>query len=93
MAYRNYGSHERLPVLLDVAEHMDSQDWLTLLGESWSGFDNIGIHIDELLWKVRERVQDVESTIPEMMSPEDKAAFDAQPDQIIIYRGCGPKNR
>jgi hypothetical protein len=39
---RDYGSHDRLPALLDLADDMEGQDWLVLLGQLWSTFDNIG---------------------------------------------------
>jgi hypothetical protein len=91
--YKNYGSHERLPVLLEVAEEMESEDFVRLLGELWSGFDNVGVYRYDLLWAIRDRGWNFESTIPEMMSPEEKAAFKALPELITIYRGCGPRNK
>jgi hypothetical protein len=91
---KNYGSHERLPVLLDVAddEVMNFDDWLTLLGEEWLYFDNVGIHKDRLFDLVSEMVLDIETVIPQMMCPKERVAFDALPEQIKIYRGCGPRN-
>jgi hypothetical protein len=89
---KDYGSYERLPALLDVADDMASEDWLVLLGELWSGFDNIGPCSGDLFWAIHERVPDMDSVIPEMMSHEERVAFEALPEQITIYRGCGPKN-
>jgi len=34
----------------DVADDMASEDWLVLLGELWSGFDNIGFCSGDLYW-------------------------------------------
>lgn len=90
---KNYGSYERLPVLLEVAEDMESEDLVSLLGELWSGFDNVGVYRDDLLWAISEKGWNFESTIPEMMSPEEKAAFETLPEQMTIYRGCGPMNK
>jgi hypothetical protein len=63
-----------------------------LLGELWSGFNNIGFCSGDLFWAIHERVPDMDSVIPEMMSHEERVAFEALPEQITIYRGCGPKN-
>jgi hypothetical protein len=92
--FKNFGSHERLPVLLDVAEAdiMDYDDWLTVLGEQWPYFDNVGVHKDCLFAVVWDMVSDIETVIPQMMSAEERAAFNALQEQITIYRGCGPRN-
>lgn len=84
---KNYDSYERLPALLDVAEDMEGEDWLVLLGELWSGFDNIGVYGDDLLGAIHERVRDMESVIPEMMCHEERVAFEALPEQITIGAG------
>ncbi|NYF53923.1 hypothetical protein [Tunturiibacter gelidoferens] len=89
---KDYDSYERLPALLDVADDMADEDWLVLLGQLWSGFDNIGPCSGDLFWAIAERVPDMESAIPEMMNHEERVAFEALPEQITIYRGCGPKN-
>ena len=90
--YRNHGSHERLPALLEVADEMEREDWFRLLGDAWSGFDNVGYCANELTQAICERLIHCESTISEMMSPEEQVAYDTLPEQITIYRGCGPNN-
>src|ERR1700730_11720298 len=83
---KDYDSYGRLPALLDVADDLEGQDWLVLLCELWSGFDNIGVYSGDLFWAIRERVLDMESVIPEMMNDEERMAFEALPEQITIYR-------
>jgi hypothetical protein len=34
----------------------------------------------------------MDSVIPELMNDEERTAFEALPEQITIYWGCGPKN-
>jgi hypothetical protein len=89
---KNYDSYDRLPALLELADDMEGEDWLVLLGRLWSEIDNIGVYSDDLFGAIRERVRDMESVIPEMMSHEERVTFEALPEQITIYRGCGPKN-
>jgi hypothetical protein len=91
--YKNFGSHERLPALLEVAYEMDSPDWLALLGEFWTKVDNIGQHKGELLVKLSARVDDLETVIPALMNNEERDAHAAPPDPVTIYRGCGPRNK
>ena len=73
-----------------MAHRMDDADWLGLLGQEWSGFDNIGHHIDDLfespLWSRQ-------GAIPEMMTPAEQASFDALPGVITVYRGCYKANK
>ena len=66
---------------------MQHEEWLKLLGEQWSGCDNIGRH--------RLFLKDIIGTskpIPEMMNRKEQAAFDKLPDTLTIYRGCSQKN-
>ena len=62
------------------------------LGEMWTDFDNIGVYLSDLFGAVRDKAQNPESMIPELMSDEERMAFEALPEQITIYRGCGPQN-
>lgn len=90
---RKFNSYRRLPVLLRIADYLhDGGDWLALLGKLWSGFDNIGVYGDDVFNAIHERVSSIESVIPQMMSDEERVAFDALPEHITIYRGCGPRN-
>jgi hypothetical protein len=90
--FRRFGSHERLPELLDLAHKYEGWAWLWALGELWTGFDNISIHGDQLFAEVFERAVNGVSGISQLMSDEEQAAFDALPEEIVIYRGCGTRN-
>jgi hypothetical protein len=61
---KNYDSSGRLSALLDIADDLISEHWLVLLGELWTGFDDIGLHGYDLFWAIHERVPDMDSVIP-----------------------------
>lgn len=88
-------SYSRLPAVLDLHPFMIYGDWLRLLGEEWSGFDNIGQHIDDLFdsplfW--RDDAKDA-AVRREMMTADEQAAYDALPEVITIFRGCYKHNK
>lgn len=85
-----FGSYKCLPALLGMVGRVEDADWLRLLGEEWSRFDNVGHYTDELIWD--SPLRDA-GTIPEMMTPEELAAFDELPDEVTIYRGCYNNNK
>jgi hypothetical protein len=89
---RFFGSHERLAAFLSVAREMEIGDCLTVLGAAWTGFDYIAFDSMELFNLLDEKHVDYESTITQMMTLEERRVLDAQPDDITIYRGCGPRN-
>jgi hypothetical protein len=90
---RKHGSTDRLPALLDLLEEDDfGREWLWALGELWIGFDGPGVHADRVFQEVAERADNIESVIPELMSAEEYAAFQALPEELTIYRGCGSEN-
>jgi len=80
-------SYSRMPYLIQVWSEMNRAEWLQLLGTHWSGCDNIGQHRLQLRWLLPE-----EGPIPELMDPVERAAYDALPDRLTVYRGCGPRN-
>lgn len=87
-----YGPGQQLETLLIIASEMEIGDWLTVLGAAWTGFDYVGFDSKELFYLLEERRVDYESPIIEMMTSEERRAFDALPDEITIHRGCGPMN-
>ena len=93
--WRYHCSSSRIGGLLNVAEatDMEPEDWISLLGECWSSFDSIGPHQDELYDAVVSMVADPHVIIPALMDEDEHRAFDALPNAITVYRGCGPKNR
>lgn len=80
-------SYSRLPELLDLAPRMERGDWLRVLGNHWSGCDNIGPHRLRL-----RRLLPREGPVPELMTPEEAAAYADLPDRLTVYRGCGLVN-
>ena len=84
---------EGLPDLLRVAADMEPGDRLRLLGELWPGFDRICVHLEPLLSMIRTSVADPETVIPELMTTVERVAFDALPDHITVFRGCGMINK
>jgi hypothetical protein len=80
-------SYSRMGYLIEVWGGMNRADWLRLVGSQWSCCDNIGQHRLMLRWLLPE-----EGPIPELMDPDERAAYDALPDRLTVYRGCGPHN-
>jgi hypothetical protein len=91
--FANFGSSEKLPAALEVEGQMEFGTWLSLLGEIWCFCDNLGIYKDWLLGVFNERLVRPWGTVSELMDAEEGLAFEALPDQITIYRGCGPLNK
>jgi len=88
----NCDSYSRLPCLLDMAFWIDDDEWLALLGEQWSGFDKVGAHLDELL-DSPFGLRLGEGAIKPMMNQEELSAFEALPDEFVVYRGCYAANK
>jgi hypothetical protein len=91
--YRYFESYERLPAALEVEHQMEFPIWLSLLGEIWCDCDNIGTYKDSLLQVFNGRLGRPWGSVSELMDAEGRLAFEALPDQITIYRGCGPHNK
>lgn len=89
-----HDSSSRLGALLDVADmgEMEPEDWFALLGDCWSSFDNVGQYNDELYSAIMEMALDPHGTIPKLMTRWERYVFNRLPDEITIYRGCGPRN-
>jgi hypothetical protein len=86
-ALRYCNSYSRMPTLIDLERSMRSNEWHTVLGEEWSGCDNVGRH--RLLLR---QMLPVEGPVTEMMTAEELDAHRALPERLTVYRGCGPKN-
>lgn len=80
-------SFNRIAWLIDNKRKIEERDWLTLLGETWEQSDGIGPNRRVLRSFMPER-----GPVPEMMTLEDAMAWEALPEQITVYRGCGPVN-
>lgn len=83
-------SYEKMGAILDIAKnHWGPSDiWFRILGENWSGCDNIFAYQNIL-----KHLLPKEGPIVEMMTAEELAAYEALPDTVTIYRGCGKKNK
>lgn len=84
---RNTNSYERMGEILMLIGKLNPTDWLTLLGEWWSGCDNIGVYR-----KLLREWLGTDGPIMEMMTPTEQAAYAALPEMVTVYRGCGPTN-
>ena len=80
-------SFDRLGTVLSLRSKMQPNEWLTLLGEMWSGCDDIGSHRLTL-----RSIIGTNGPVREMMDEAEHTAYDALPDTITVFRGCGPNN-
>jgi hypothetical protein len=87
------GSTDKFRAIFHLHGEMAFSEWLTLLGEFWTDSDNVGVYKDQLIWILREYLDEPESVIPELMNAHEKEAFARMPEEITIYRGCGPINK
>jgi hypothetical protein len=86
-------SYSRLPMIMEARPRRSASRlwplWFRLLGENWSGCDNISeFHLQLSIAFFEHAGQRVE-----LMSHEERAALDALPEKVTIFRGCGPINR
>ncbi|MCR5872284.1 MULTISPECIES: hypothetical protein [unclassified Sphingomonas] len=87
-------SYNRLGMVIEIAWRMEDGDWMTLLGEEWTTCDNIGLLSDDLLDTPFGDTRDEPGLWRnEMMTAEERAAFEALPDQLTVYRGCYRNNK
>jgi len=80
-------SYSRLDELLSLFREMTYPDWLTVCGENWSGCDNIGAA--RLLLR---QLLPARGPVAPMMATPECMAWEALPERLTIYRGCGPSN-
>lgn len=83
-------SYSRLISICELEAIMEIKDWLVLLGENWSGCDNIFKH-HEYLEDIFLHI-DVDYSRQYMMTTEEKLLFNSLPEKITIYRGCSSIN-
>jgi hypothetical protein len=83
-----YANHfTRLDEILKFRTTLTRTDWLALLGEYWPRCDNLILRYGPL-----RRILKTTGPLRAMMTPEENAAYDALPEKITIYRGCGQAN-
>jgi len=72
---------------------MNESDWLTLLGEMWSSFDNVGDNYDAMHESpFGNRLHD-QCPIVQMMTYAELAVYKELPQTFKIYRGCHGDNK
>ena len=80
-------SYTRLPRLLALAPLLPCEQWRRLLGRYWSICDNVGMHLREL-----RKALPAQGPVLEMMTAGERRAWQALPDRVTVYRGCGRVN-
>lgn len=83
-------SHTRLAAVMELRSVTKQAEWFRILGEEWSGCDNIG------LWPRADLVKTFlsgRSHWPAMMTQNEHATWSALSAKVTLYRGCGPMNR
>jgi hypothetical protein len=80
-------SYSRIDELLLLFREMYYPDWLTICGEFWNMCDNIATYRIWLRRLLPER-----GPVAPMMEPQECLAWEAMPERLTIYRGCGPSN-
>ncbi|MBR0652743.1 hypothetical protein GXW78_24010 [Roseomonas terrae] len=72
---------ELLALYYNMANADDALFW-RLIADEWSGFDRIPLD-DYIIWFEELRA----AWSPGCMEPTDRAAYDALPDEVTVYRG------
>ncbi|MEB3360796.1 MAG: hypothetical protein VKI42_01575 [Synechococcaceae cyanobacterium] len=80
-------SYSRMAALLDLYRETPYREWMALLGEHWPSCDNIGRHRLLLRQLLPEH-----GPVIEMMTAEELDQYNALPDRLTVFRGCGPNN-
>jgi len=80
-------SYSRIGTLIELGFEMAADDWHAVIGEEWSMCDNIGSYRTLL----RKMLPATGPVLP-MMDAAERAAYDALPERITVYRGCGAAN-
>lgn len=83
---RYHGSYSRLPEIMRFASIMNRRSWLATLGEYWSVSDNL------FEWDKHLRRLLPGRTTLLMMDKDERAAWQALPDVVTVYRGCSEVN-
>lgn len=82
-------SYSRMNVMLHMfGEFKNSSVWYRLVGDFWSICDLISLYREPL-----QAFLPKQGPVVEMMTKKELAAYEALPEVVTIYRGCGKKNR
>jgi hypothetical protein len=94
-ALRFTNSFNRLPALIDLWHGLavTQDEWLLLLGEEWTGCDNIGLYLEDLRDTPLLDVLEGGDGRALLMDTEERAVFEALPESVTVYRGCYKNNK
>lgn len=88
------GSFSRVEMMLEMSWDMEVVDWLRVFGDWWSMCDNIGVYLDDLWDTPFADLADARTELRHhFMNDDERAAFDALPDMLTIWRGCYAANK
>jgi hypothetical protein len=71
---------------LVLRPRMSHSKWLTVLGETWTGCDNIREYSASL-----RRMLGTAGPLLPMMNAEDRTGYKDLPDRVTVYRGCSAR--
>ena len=84
-------SYGRAHLLMDLYFHMDIEAWFKLLGEEWSGCDNLATYRQDLGnifgWAFKKGHHLL------AMDEAERSVLGAMPDVLRVYRGCYAHNQ
>lgn len=80
-------SYSRMNILVELGFAMPAQEWHIVLSEFWTMCDNISQYR-----RLLRRMLPAAGPVPGMMTPDELAAYDALPEWLTVYRGCGHHN-
>ena len=83
-------SYQRLPMIMQMIPFLSRPMLFEVLGDCWTGFDNIGHYRLPLAKLLRSATR---AELDLMMTTEERSALAAMPDEITVFRGCYPINR
>ena len=94
-AVRLCNSYNLLPKIIGLCSNLDVADWLRLLGENWTGCDNISQFAGELMGETPlSYVLDGEHALRQHLMDEREADhFAGLPDSVTAWRGCYAHNK
>jgi hypothetical protein len=82
-------SENRLDILMVLHSLLPANEWWCLLGEEWSGCDNVSKyrHNFAILFNCDRRRLRLN-----MMNQSNRAIYENLPDKLTVYRGCYSNN-
>lgn len=83
-------SYARIDVMMDAFSDLPRPEWFVLLGEAWSGFENVARWRAELRFILKRASRE---ELDAMMEQPEREALALLPERITVYRGCYALNR